>query len=279
MNASHTPNLRVISYGGGVQSTALLVLAAQRRIDFLVFLFANVGHDSEDPNTLRYLQTHAAPYAERHGIELVQLHRTRRDGSVETLHGRLTRPGSRSLPIPVRMSSGAPGTRSCTADFKISVTGKWLKAHGASASSPATVGIGISLDEFWRINNRRAEPYERPVYPLLEHDPPLRRTDCEAIIRAGGLPVPGKSACWFCPLRRPSSFAVMRRDRPELFAKAAELEELLNHRRAALGRDPVWLTRFNRPLTEAVGAAQDPLPGLVDDPDDGSGCDNGACFT
>jgi len=279
MKASHTPGLRVVSYGGGVQSTALLVLAAQRRIDFTIFLFANVGHDSEDPDTLHYLHTHAAPYAERHGIELVQLQRTRRDGSVETLHGRLTRPGSRSLPIPVRMSSGAPGTRSCTADFKIAVIGKWLKAHGASASSPATVGIGISLDEVWRVSKRRAEPYERPVYPLLEHDPPLRRTDCEAIIRASGLPVPGKSACWFCPLRRPSSFALMRRDRPELFAKAVELEELLNHRRAMLGRDPVWLTRFNRPLSDAVEATQDTLPGLADDHDDGSGCDNGACFT
>jgi hypothetical protein len=43
-------SLRVISYGGGVQSTALLVLAAQGRIDFGVFLFANVGDDSDpDP--------------------------------------------------------------------------------------------------------------------------------------------------------------------------------------------------------------------------------------
>jgi hypothetical protein len=149
MKASHPPGLRVVSYGGGVQSTALLVLAAKRRINFAIFLFANVGHDSEDPDTLHYLQTYAAPYAQHHGIQLVQLHRTRRDGSVETLHGRLTRPGSRSLPIPVRMSSGAPGTRSCTADFKIAVIGKWLKAHGASASNPATVGIGISLD-LWR---------------------------------------------------------------------------------------------------------------------------------
>jgi len=279
MNGDHTPGLRVVSYGGGVQSTALLVLAAQRRIQFATFLFANVGHDSEDPDTLHYLQTHAAPYAQHHGIQLVQLHRTRRDGSVETLHGRLTRPGSRSLPIPVRMSSGAPGTRSCTADFKIAVIGKWLKAHGASASNPATVGIGISLDEIWRISNRRAEPYERPVYPLLDHHPPLRRADCETIIRTAGLPLPGKSACWFCPLRRPSSFALMRRNRPELFAKAAQLETLLNHRRAALGRDPVWLTRFNRPLSEAVEAAQDTLPGLADDHDDAGGCDNGACFT
>jgi hypothetical protein len=55
------------------------------------------------------------PYATDHGIELHELHKVPRDGTVETLHGRLVQPGSRSLPIPVRMpDTGAPGTRSCT---------------------------------------------------------------------------------------------------------------------------------------------------------------------
>ncbi|MER7278018.1 phosphoadenosine phosphosulfate reductase [Dactylosporangium sp. NPDC000244] len=192
-----TSRLRAIAYGGGVQSTALLVLAATGRIDYPVFLFANVGADSEDPATLSYLKRYAKPYAAAHGITLHELHRIRRDGSIETLYGRLTRPQSRSLPIPVRMSSGAPGTRSCTSDFKIKIMGRWLKAHGAAPATPAQVGIGISLDEIHRVNNRRAMPYEQPVYPLLDHQPPLRRIDCERIITAAGLPVPGKSACWF----------------------------------------------------------------------------------
>src|SRR5205823_7822141 len=132
MGRGPTMSLRVISYGGGVQSTALLVLAAQRRVDFDVFLFANVGDDSEDPATLAYIEQHAKPYAAAHGVRLVELRRTRRDGSTETLHGRLTKPGSRSLPIPVRMSSGAPGTRSCTAGFKIRVIRRSLKVRGAS---------------------------------------------------------------------------------------------------------------------------------------------------
>lgn len=275
-----TTPLRIVSFGGGVQSTCLLVLAAQQRINYPTFVFANVGDDSEHPDTLHYVRTVAAPYAQEHGIELVMLDRTRRDGSVETLYGRLTKPGSRSLPIPVRMSNGKPGRRSCTSDFKIRVIGKWLKAHGASASNPATVGIGISLDEVWRVNRRRAEPYERPVYPLLDHDPPLRRADCETIIRDAGLPVPGKSACFFCPMKRPASWAEMRRDRPDLFTRSADLEALLNQRRRELGRDPVWLTRFNKPLTEAIPAAQDPLPLFDVDPQPGGeGCDNGMCFT
>jgi hypothetical protein len=43
--------LRAIAYGGGVQSTNLMVLAARQQIDFRVFLFANVGDDSEHPAT------------------------------------------------------------------------------------------------------------------------------------------------------------------------------------------------------------------------------------
>src|SRR2546430_9402969 len=158
--------LRVFSYGGGVQSTAALVLAAQGHIDFRTFLFSNVGDDSEDPKTIRYVHEVAMPFAERHGIELHELHRVRRDGTIETLYGRLTRPGSRSLPIPVRMSNGAPGTRSCTADFKIRVIASWLKRRGATVEQPATVAVGISLDETHRAHNRREIGWGRAVYPL-----------------------------------------------------------------------------------------------------------------
>lgn len=53
--------LRTISYGGGVQSTALLVLAATGRIDFTTFLMSNVGDDSEHPDTLTYVHDVAVP--------------------------------------------------------------------------------------------------------------------------------------------------------------------------------------------------------------------------
>ena len=54
--------LKVFSYGGGVQSTACLVLVAQGKLGIQTFLFANVGDDSEHPATLRYVRdgvTHA----------------------------------------------------------------------------------------------------------------------------------------------------------------------------------------------------------------------------
>lgn len=274
--------LRTVSYGGGVQSTALLVLAAQGRIDFRTFLFANVGSDSEHPGTLVYIERYAAPYAAQHGIELIELDKRRvrgkYAGQVETLYSRLMRDGSRSLPIPVRMSNGAPGIRSCTVTYKIEVIGAWLKAHGASEDNKAIVGIGISLDEIHRVNARRAMPYEIPAYPLLDLDPPLRRQDCERIIRDAGLPVPPKSSCWFRPFHTPQRWAEMRRDEPELFAKACHLEDTLNARRDDLGKDHVYLTRFNRPIAEAIPAAGAMLP-IFDVSEDGEFCDNGACFT
>lgn len=273
------PNLRVVSYGGGVQSTALLVLAAQGRIDYRTFLMANVGDDSEHPATLAYVRDVAVPYASAHGIEVHLLDRVKRDGTVETLWGRLMRDGSRSLPIPVRMSNGAPGQRSCTADFKIKVTGKWVKAHGATADNPATVAIGISLDEIHRANNRRMEPHESVVYPLVgigeETGLRLNRSDCARIIADAGLPVPPKSSCFFCPFHRPSTWQDMARDEPDLFARSIELEDTLNARRDMLGKDHVYLTRFGMPLRDAIGTDQ---PLLFADADENGECDSGWCF-
>lgn len=329
--------IRAVSYGGGVQSTALLVLAAERRIDFPLFLMANVGDDSENPKTIDYVRDVAAPYAAENGIELHVLDRVRRDGTVETLWQRLMndrackacgetglidgvvcekcegdgRVQSRSLPIPVRMSNGAPGTRSCTADFKIRVIGKWLKEHGArgpkwcadhecvtddcetiaadrlacdacDAGNPATVGVGISLDEIMRANSRRVEPYERVVYPLIglgeETGLKLNRQDCTQLIRRAGLPVPPKSSCFFCPFHRPSAWTELRREQPELFDKSVTLERTLNDRRAVLGKDPVWLTRFGMPLDQVIGEPDELLP--IEDITDADGqCDSGWCFT
>lgn len=299
-------SLSVISYGGGVQSTAMLVLAAQGRISIDAALLANVGDDSEHPGTLSYVREIAIPWAREHDVTVHMLDRVKRDGSTETLWQRLMRDNSRSLPIPVRMSNGAPGTRSCTADFKIKVVGRWLRENGASKDDPATVNIGISVDEIQRANARRVEPHERIAYPLLDFG--MRRIDCGNLISQQQLssdhaarlrqivdtldpnvarqlrrsnftrlPVPPKSSCFFCPFHRPSVWQTQRAEEPELFAKACQLEDTLNERRAVLGKDPVYLTRFNKPLRHVVDEGVQLLP-LIDEHDDG-GCDSGWCMT
>jgi hypothetical protein len=279
---------RVVSHGGGVQTTAMLVLAAQGKLDYQTFLFANVGDDSEHPGTLRYLREIAMPYAAEHGIEIHELHRRARDGSrTPTLYRQLMAGGAErnTLAIPAFLApQRVPANRTCTNKYKITVIGRWLREHGATPASPATVAVGISADEVHRISARKRRPYERLHYPLvgvLDGEPvepvggrPLHRADCERIIRAAGLPVPGKSSCWFCPFQRVPSWRTLRTHEPELFAAAVDLERQLQRQPRKAGQQ-IYLHDSLVPLERAVGPEADMLPGLDTDPH----CDNGWCMT
>lgn len=270
--------LKAFSFGGGVQSTAALVLAAQGRIDYDTFLFANVGDDSEYPETMTYLRDVAMPYAAAHGLRLIELHKTRADGSTETLWQKLHRT-ERSIDIPMRMSNGAPGNRSCTADFKIKVVSKWMRQHGASKTSPGVVGIGISVDEIQRVKPSQLE-HVRNAHPLI--DLGLNRADCVALIAEAGLPVPPKSSCFFCPFHTLAQWQRTYDEHPDLFARSVALERLINDRRATLGRDAIYLTRQARPLDEVINGSHRWQMSLFEEEDPGQHscgpftCDGGA---
>lgn len=265
----------IYSYGGGVQSTAMLALVADGTLPQAPFLFANVGHDSEHPATVAYIEQVARPFAAEHGIEMIEVQRRwqrgERKGKPRTLWGELNQEGSRSVGIPVRMSNGSPGNRSCTADYKILPIGRWLREHGATKDKPATVRLGISVDEIERAKpgiDPRA-PYQFREYPLL--DLGLHRQDCRRVIADAGLPVPPKSSCFFCPFHDVEAWRRLKRDTPDLFAKSCQLETTLNERRDMLGKDHVYLTRHGRPLTSVVDD-QMVLDGM-------DGCDSGWCMT
>lgn len=241
--------MRTFSYGGGVQSTAALVLAAQGKIDYPIFLFANVGNDSENPDTLTYVEQIAKPYAKQNGIELIELHNVVK-GESRDLYQHLIG-DNRSIKIPVRLSNGAPGNRNCTTDWKIRVIAKWQKKHGATVDEPAITGLGISADEFQRMRTDSGIAWQTLEYPLINLD--LSRRDCMQIISDAGLPVPPKSSCRFCPFKKHRDWLEMRRTKPELFDKAVALEKRINEKRDAFGKDIVRLHQSLQPLDQAVG--------------------------
>lgn len=263
--------LRIFSYGGGVQSTAALVLAAQGKIDFPLFAFANVGADSEDPRTLAYVEQYAKPYAAANGIDLREVRKVRRDGRELTLMQHLAEQ-QRSVPIPVRMANGAPGRRSCTQNFKIVPIAKLAKSLGASREDPAVIGLGISLDEFQRMNSNNHVPYTIREYPLI--DLKLDRSNCQGIIERAGLPIPPKSSCFFCPFHTRRAWQDLRQNRPALFDKAVALETMFNERRDRLGKDPVYLHSSSLPLLQATSPHRQDT--IFDDPDDS--CESGYCM-
>lgn len=259
--------MRIFSFGGGVQSTAVLVLTAQGKIQYDKFLFCNVGEDSENPDTLRYFTEIALPFAIINNIELLEL-RKYRNGEIETLRGRIYAT-LRSVPIPARMSNGAPGHRTCTSDFKIRVIARWQKQHGATQANPAITGIGFSLDEYDRARTDSGFDWQELEYPLL--DMRITRMDCMNIIKDAGLPIPSKSSCFFCPFHSPTEWIRLRQTRPDLFQEAVNIEKHIWEKRGELKKDRMWLHSHCKPLEIAVGDQ----PTLFDDKEI---CTSGYCF-
>jgi len=240
--------MRTFSNGGGVQSTAALVLSAKGIIEYPVHIFANVGGDSEHPDVLRYMHEIAMPYARKNGIELLEIYRTmkrgKRAGERETIYGRIYRTRE-SVPIPAYRSGGYPLRHTCSIDFKVRVIIEWLKEHGATKENPVISGIGYSTDEWSRLK----KPYsdiQKLEHPLMQLR--LSRSDCIKIIRDAGLPIPRKSACWFCPVTSPQEWIEMYETNPELFERACELEEKISRKAG----EPLYLHRMRVPLMTAV---------------------------
>jgi hypothetical protein len=231
-----------VSYGGGVQSTALLVMAARGMIDYRLFIFANTGDDSEHPDSVAYVRDIAIPYGKEHGIEVLEV---AREGPtlLQVAMGEGEH-ASNKFPLPFYGENGAPMGRSCTADWKVRAVAKELRRRGASAKNPAHVALGISMDEMQRA---KAEGYRDPNfkmqilhYPLLQAG--MNRHDCIKMIVDEGLPEPGKSSCYFCPFHSRDAWQHLRESRPDLFAQSVQLEKRYKERLAEKGVRTQWLT-------------------------------------
>ena len=91
-----------------------------------------------------------------------------------------------------------------------------------------------------------------------------------AILEAG-LPVPPKSACFFCPFKSRMAWRDLKREQPELFETACRVEQHLDAKMRRAGHGGVLLTDSGVPLAVAVGEG---VQMQIDD-----FCDSGWCFT
>jgi 3'-phosphoadenosine 5'-phosphosulfate sulfotransferase (PAPS reductase)/FAD synthetase len=244
----------MLSFGAGVQTTALLVLIAQERLERPdAIVFADTG--TEKQGTYDYLRDIAEPFATKHSLNITTLGA---DWRTRTYQGDLER-----YCLDHHM---LPGTwrRWCTSHYKIVPLSKFRRRElGASRDNPTETWIGISTDEKRRAVPSR-EPDEVKRYPLIA-DFGYDRFMCEQVILGAGLPVPPKSGCWFCPFMNRTAWQVMKRKEPILFERALAME------RNAKG----YLPTFGS--LEAV-ASQDEFPGFDDAIRAEAGCVTGACF-
>lgn len=238
-------SIRALSFGAGIQSTAMLVLAARQEIDFPLAIMADTG--AENPATLDYIDTYARPFAEEYGIELVVVKHAK-----ETLTERVLR--QKGVTIPMRNSAtGGPLLRGCTRDFKVRPIAAELKRRGATRAAPAVVALGISWDESERMRDSTV-PYEVFDFPLIDRR--MRRDQCMTLIQSAGLPVPPKSACWMCPYTSLARWREMATSQPGVFAQAVAFEDGVNDKQRRNDRPVLWLSDAMRPLRDAVDTDQ-----------------------
>lgn len=217
--------MTILSYGGGVDSTALLVWAKNHGIRPDAILFADTG--SEHPATLAYLRDVIGPWLARVGFPPVTTVRWVRvkgplAGQFVALHEQCERLGE--------LPSIAYGHSGCSDKWKRApLDAAALLIPGvAEAHARGEVverWVGYDADE----HRRAARLANKPDPHLWQwraplHEARIDRDDALDLIRSEGLAVPRKSACWLCPHTRREEVYRLRAEHPDLYQRALAIE-------------------------------------------------------
>ncbi len=213
--------MKILSFGAGVQTTALAILVAQGKVGVDVVVFADTK--GEKPETYWYMNAYTIPLFESVGVAFEWLeNQSKYDG--KSLY---------DFSYKHQYLPGMP-TRQCSSHFKASVIHR--------VYPKAVKLLGFNTDELKRSEN---PIHADAVFPLIELG--LSGMDCVHIIQEFGWPIPVKSSCFFCPYQRPNEWNWLKATHPDLFQKAIELESAMynKHPRKRLeyglfGGKPLW---------------------------------------
>ncbi len=260
------PSMRLLSLGAGVQSTTLLVLAAQGRIPgFDAAIFADTGW--EPLAVYRHLNR-LTRIGDQAGIDIIRV-------SAGHIRTDALDPAHRfaSMPLFTLGPNGERGMarRQCTSEYKI----KPIKAEvrrrlgyrhpkRVPAFIHAEMAIGISVEEIGRVRGSDVA-YMRNVFPLL--DLGWRRGDCLAFLATQGLGDTPRSSCLGCPFHDDRFWAALKADKPTEWADAVAFDAAIRHgsARANAGGHPLcgqfFLHSSRVPLDKVVLRPRPEPPG------------------
>ena len=261
--------LRVMSNGGGIQSTTLIMMMCTGELPWVDHII-NADPGDESSATYRHIEWLEGQIA-RYSNGRVGVHTVSRGGRLSDLipnraAGKGVINNDRFVSAPFYTSGGksgrgGQGKRQCTREFKIEPLEKKereLLGYQPRQRIPARsceVWIGISTDEVvragaaftsWTVNR----------YPLLEKR--LSRRDCVQWLESHGFPVPPKSACIFCPYKTNAEWRWLRDNDPQGWADAVEIDRLIRNtpgmrEREFLHRDRVPLEQVDLSTDEERG--------------------------
>ncbi len=250
---------RVISLGGGVQSTVLTLLADEGAFGPLpdCAIFADTGWEpSAVYDNIEWLKGRTSI-----PIHVVSNGRNLRDDMWEGLSSQ-GRPWV-TLPVYTLSARGKQGMakRQCTANYKIDPIVRRIReilGVGPGQQVPRGVQVelwlGISRDEALRMRDSRYT-WMHNRYPLV-YDRPMTRGGCQRYFkeRFPGRHLP-RSACVGCPFRSGSEWIAVKESDPEAFADAVALDARM--RSEGYSHDfkdgrRLYLHQRRLPLDEAV---------------------------
>jgi hypothetical protein len=213
----------VVSWGVGLDSTAVLVGMQQRGIRPDKVIFADVG--GENPATYSFLAI-ANEWLRKVGFPEVTVVRlkpgqSRQTGeSYATLEDQCRKLGT--------LPSLAFGGRGCSQKWKHGPQeqhdNNWQVARDTwERGFKVTKLIGYSADY---ADRRRPDVADDDkyhyVYPLREWGWDRARSEHE--IKAAGMPVPTKSSCWFCPAVKPHELRAIVAENPDIARRIIRME-------------------------------------------------------
>jgi len=210
-----------LSLGMGVNSIAILCLMKDYGVRPDLITFADTG--GEKPHTYSYI-TVINNWLFSNGFPQVTIvKKVYKDGSVANLYDHSI---ERNM-----LPSLAYGFKNCSQKFKIEPQSKFannfelFKGEWKAGRKVLSI-LGYDFDEERRVLKSKDATVKDKKYdwffPLYELG--IDREGCEDIIKAHGLPLPGKSACFYCPASTYNDIRVLEQHYPELLEKALKLE-------------------------------------------------------
>lgn len=214
------PQPRVLSYGGGLDSFALLLRAIQlgERLDVVAFVdVADPEHKDpgEWPGTYQHIREVVQPLCALRGIEFVWLDSKRWPvRNARSLFAWLK--ARKQIPV-------AGPNRVCTNIAKVERFEAWLASRFPGRQVEVWLGFEAG-EEARAAKDPNAGKSSQRVnrFPLIEWS--LCRCRCEALVRDAGLAIPRKSACVFCPYGSRGDWQTFAAELPQQFAQVVKLE-------------------------------------------------------
>jgi hypothetical protein len=242
-----------VAYGGGVDSTAILVgldqlwrETRQQKWVPVAITFSDTG--GEHPHTYEYILKWLEPWlkkafrgAKNRPTSVTKVcystsHTSRGWGTGYTLE-------TQNL-INHSLPSISMGGHTCSTKYKIDAQHQWMKSAIANGEIPdpgkkkkIIRAIGYDSTEVQRITSKSGtyvsqgeqSSGQKAWYPLVEWGWTRARCMAEAKVAIGR--APAKSSCWFCGAMRPTEILLLAKHYPKLMDRALFMEQVAKHGR------------------------------------------------